>query len=126
MVTIGSKSNGKNVGMEVKDFSDDNYDYEMVPITFQGYNAKMESVNSTGIAPDIAAEEWNGYLVDFQMDEPMIAQAIAQITGQKPEAPATRSVVRVPFRKADVRVPEVAPIHPQGMITLPVRKDVAQ
>ena len=75
---------------------------------------------------DIAAEEWNGYLVDFQMDEPMIAQAIAQITGQKPEAPATRSVVRVPFRKADVRVPEVAPIHPQGMITLPVRKDVAQ
>lgn len=126
VVTIGSKSNGKNVGMEVKDFSDDNYDYEMVPITFQGYNAKMESVDPTGIAPDIAAEEWNGYLVDFQMDEPMIAQAIAQITGQKPEAPATRSVVRVPFRKADVRVPEVAPIHPQGMITLPVRKDVAQ
>lgn len=126
VVTIGSKSNGKNVGMEGVSFSYENYIYELTPITFQGYNAEQESVDPTGITPDIAAKEWNGYLVDFQMDEPMIAEAIAQITGKKPEAPATRSVLRVPFRKADVRVPEVAPIHPQGMITLPIRKDVAQ
>lgn len=128
VVTIGSKSNGKNVGMEGVSFSYENYIYELTPITFQGYNAKQESVDPTGITPDIAAEEWdpmNG-LVDFQMDEPMIAKAIAQITGKKPEVPATRSVLRVPFRKADVGVPEVAPIHPQGMITLPIRKDVAQ
>lgn len=126
VVTIGSKSNGKNVGMEGVSFSYENYIYELTPITFQGYNAEQESVDPTGITPDIAAKEWNGYLVDFQMDEPMIAEAIAQITGKKPEAPATRSVLRVPFRKADVGVPEVAPIHPQGMITLPIRKDVAQ
>ncbi len=128
VVTIGSKSNGKNVGMEGVSFSYENYIYELTPITFQGYNAKQESVDPNGITPDIAAEDWdpmNG-LVDFQMDEPMIAKAIAQITGKKPEAPATRSVLRVPFRKADVGVPEVAPIHPQGMITLPIRKDVAQ
>lgn len=128
VVTIGSQSNGKNVGMEGVTFSDDSYDYELTPITFQGYNAKMESVDHTGIVPDIAAEEWDQErgLVDFQMDEPMIAEAIAQITGQKPEAPATRSVVRVPFRKANVRVPEMAPIHPQGMITLPLRREEAR
>lgn len=128
VVTIGSQSNGKNVGMEGRSFSYENYIYELTPITFQGYNAKQKSVDPTGITPNIAAEEWdpmNG-LVDFQMDEPMIAKAIAQITGKKPEVPATRSVLRVPFRKADVRVPEVAPIHPQGMITLPIRKDIAQ
>lgn len=121
VVTIGSRSNGKNVGMEVVTFTDNGYDYEMAPITFQGYNAKLESVDPAGIVPDIAAEDWDpkkGF-VDFQMDEPMIAEAIAQITGQKPETPATRSVVRVPFRKADVRLPEVARIHPQGMIALP-------
>lgn len=128
VVTIGSKSNGKNVGMEGVSLSYENYIYELTPITFQGYNAKQESVDPTGITPDIAAEDWDKEkgLTDFQMDEPMIAEAIAQITGKKPEAPATRSVLRVPFRKADVGVPEVAPIHPQGMITLPIRKDVAQ
>lgn len=119
VVTIGSRSNGKNVGMEPANFTYSGYDYELVPITFQGYNAKLESVDPAGIVPDITAEEWHNGLTDFQMDEPMIAEAIAQITGQKPEAPATRSVVRVPFRRADVRLPEVARIHPQGMIALP-------
>ena len=55
---IGSKTNGKNVGMNVFSWSNvDGFDYEFAPISFQGYNAKKQSVDPKGITPDHAVDE---------------------------------------------------------------------
>lgn len=55
---IGSKTNGKNVGMNVFTWNNiEGYDYEFAPISFQGYNAQKQSVDPKGITPDYAVSE---------------------------------------------------------------------
>ena len=72
---IGEKTNGKNVGMEIDKFDDGDYSYELAPITFEGYNAKKETVNPAGLAVNYAVADWNNRLVDFGPEEPMLAKA---------------------------------------------------
>lgn len=79
---IGEKTNGKNVGMEIDKFDDGDYSYELAPITFEGYNAKKETVNPAGLAVNYAVADWNNRLVDFGPEEPMLAKALSLITGR--------------------------------------------
>ena len=70
---IGTTTNGKNVGMEGISFTAGSYLYELTPITFQGYNAKQQTVNPDGMEVDKIVEDWGpaGY-VDFGASEPLI------------------------------------------------------
>lgn len=73
---IGERTNGKNVGMNVFEWRDlEGYDYEFAPITFQGYNAEMRTVDPAGIEPDFAVSETeSGWFEDFGPGEPAPAQ----------------------------------------------------
>lgn len=55
IITIGTTSCGKDVGSYT--IADDNYKYQLQPITFKYYNALNESTPTTGIVPDIYVED---------------------------------------------------------------------
>lgn len=115
---IGEKTNGKNVGMEVSKFTVENYKYELAPISFQGYNAKQVTVNKDGMAVDTACDEWDGELKDYgDRSEPMLAEALAQITGTaSANAAGTRSSATTGVRPAtDIDLSDVSN-RPSGMI----------
>lgn len=115
---IGEKTNGKNVGMEVSKFTVDNYQYELAPISFQGYNAKQATVDKNGMVVDTACDEWNGELKDYgDRSEPMLAEALAQITGTaSANASGTRSNATTGIRPAtDIDLSGVSN-RPSGMI----------
>lgn len=94
-VFIGQKTSGKNVGMEVTDITDNGSTYEFAPITFQGYNKKMETIPSSGIVPGAAntVNEFNNGLTAFGKTEPMLAKALSVITGTTYPTAKTRSDV---------------------------------
>ena len=50
---IGKRTTGKNVGMEPVEYTIRNNVYEVVPITFQIYNAKGVGDYENGFTPDI-------------------------------------------------------------------------
>ena len=112
---IGERTNGKNVGMNVFEWRDlEGYDYEFAPITFQGYNAEMRTVDPAGIEPDFAVSETeSGWFEDFGPGEPLLRKAL-ELIGAVPAPAPTRSaatvgaVPRGPVRNASV--------HPSGMI----------
>ena len=54
---IGSRTNGKNVGMEVHEKTFGDYEYEFSPITFYIANGKGESDYGNGFAPDVEVED---------------------------------------------------------------------
>ena len=113
---IGERTNGKNVGMNVFEWRDlEGYDYEFAPITFQGYNAEMRTVDPAGIEPDFAVSETeSGWFEDFGPGEPLLRKALELIGAVVPAPAPTRSaavvgaVPRGPVRNASV--------HPSGMI----------
>ena len=113
---IGERTNGKNVGMNVFEWRDlEGYDYEFAPITFQGYNAEMRTVDPAGIEPDFAVSETeSGWFEDFGPGEPLLRKALELIGAAVPAPAPTRSaavvgaVPRGPVRNASV--------HPSGMI----------
>ncbi|GHT37534.1 hypothetical protein FACS189435_2730 [Bacteroidia bacterium] len=55
VVTIGSASTGKNVGSHT--CKDNQYEWQLQPITFYYYNRNHETVPETGLAPDIPVDE---------------------------------------------------------------------
>ena len=126
VLTVGSRSEGKNVGMEVVAFTDDQgYDYELAPITFQIYNARQYSIEPTGILPDIAADDYTS--APFGEDDDLIAAAIADITGVGTPAVATKVVPLVSGRRVqllDRPLPQLPVRRPQGALVLP-RADAA-
>lgn len=54
---IGSTTNGKNVGMEMKTETFGNYDYEFSPITFYIANGNGESDYGDGFVPDVEVKQ---------------------------------------------------------------------
>lgn len=97
MTLIGSKTNGKNVGMNVFTWNNiEGYDYEFAPISFQGYNAQKQSVDPKGITPDYAVSETasGGWYVDFGPDEPLVHKAL-ELIGAADASATTRSVKSV-------------------------------
>ena len=57
--TVGSKSEGKNVGMEVQTLTAGGGTYEFAPITFRTYNAKNWCDYADGMMPDVVMNNQN-------------------------------------------------------------------
>lgn len=79
VVTIGTTSCGKDVGSYT--IADNNYKYQLQPITFKYYNANNESTPTTGIVPDIYVEDD----LDHQRgdtNEALLKAAIEYLTGE--------------------------------------------
>lgn len=92
VILIGKTTTGKNVGMEVENFAVEGNVYEVVPITFQCYNAKGFGDYEKGFKPDWDINEVNLPKVypDYGTDdEPLYAKAIELITGKNPMTSAT-------------------------------------
>ncbi len=120
VTVIGEKTNGKNVGMEVKEFDKGNYSYELAPITFQYYNAQQETVPETGMEPDHHVYDWDeniGYVNFGEKTEPMLEKAISLITdGSK--AVSSRSVSKVKVKPASLTLPQLKTHRPQGSLVI--------
>lgn len=122
---IGSKTNGKNVGMNVFSWSNiDGFDYEFAPISFQGYNAKRETVNPKGIDPDHAVDERataTGWYADYGPEEPLVHKAL-ELIGVVDASRMTRGTQCAGMQlKGSV---QQAVAHPQGMLcTEPVSEE---
>lgn len=80
VITIGERTIGKGVGMET--LSNKNCKYQLVPITFQYYNSKGESVPLNGIEPDYLVE--GGLDVNLSnignKEEPLLSMALKLIS----------------------------------------------
>lgn len=119
VTVIGEPTEGKNVGMEVETFRVGGYSYELAPITFQGYNAREETVNPEGMPVDLPAADWNSGFVDFgTRDEPLLAGALSRITGQvfRTASPSHKEVPEFAPVKG-LALPEI-PNRPSGMLAL--------
>ena len=115
--TIGEQTNGKNVGMEVKDFDKGNYSYELVPISYQYYNSRKETVPKEGLTTDYFVSDWNDGYVDFgDIKEPMLAKAIELITQQKSVVAHTRSASPVRVKQVQTTLPALKHQRPQGAV----------
>lgn len=114
---VGEKTNGKNVGMEVSTFTLGSYKYELTPISFQGYNAKLVTVDPTGLPVDKELGEWNNGLKDFSdRSEPLVAWAMSRITGKSYATYAGTQTRAADIRPASgVSLPDLSN-RPKGMI----------
>lgn len=96
---IGMTTHGKNVGMEGTEISTAAAKYLLYPITFQTYNALEFGDYENGFQPNYKIDENNpngpsfeGY-GDFGTEQdPLYAQAISLITGNRSVKSTTRSV----------------------------------
>lgn len=95
VILIGENTTGKNVGMEVNDIEVKNETYRVVPISFQSYNAKGFGDYSNGFTPERTIDETNplnqpntfyNYREYGTSNEPLYAEAVSMITGQKKSA----------------------------------------
>ncbi len=81
VVTVGTTTIGKNVGMEVaesddfkKDYDFEGNSYSFAPITFKSYNAKHQSDYADGFEPNCEVEEtarlfdWGTYSLSAEKD----------------------------------------------------------
>ena len=121
---IGKRTTGKNVGMEPVEYTIRNNVYEVVPITFQIYNAKGVGDYENGFTPEIDENDpygrGDGYYIyrDYGSDKEFLyARAIQEITGQAP-VPTTRSAETLMRGKA-LKVPAIYRRGHEGMIKLP-------
>lgn len=116
---VGKPTEGKNVGMEVKNLTVGNYAYELAPITFQSYNAKETTVDPTGLPVDLEASDWNGGYVDFgDRSEPLLARALSQITGKTYRTASPTRTGGAEFVPATNIVLPENPNRPSGMLAL--------
>lgn len=80
---IGQQTLGKTVGMNVYDESD-TYGWILSPVSFRIYNANHEANYANGFAPNVAINEFAQPLLDLgEVNEPLLSEAIAEITGQR-------------------------------------------
>ena len=125
VVLIGSKTTGKNVGMEPAEIVIEKNTYEVTPITFQSYNAKDFGDYEQGFTPDIPFDEedpeGDGYFNDYMdygnPNEPLLARAIQEITGQVPSD--TRSSKASGIKGKVLKMPAIFRPGHDGMIKLP-------
>ena len=79
---IGVQTFGKTVGMSVYDESE-KYGWIFSPVTFRSYNKEGKADYADGFSPDIRINEFNWNLVNFgETNEPLLAEAIYEITGR--------------------------------------------
>lgn len=125
VVLIGKKTTGKNVGMEPKDIIFGGDSYEVVPITFQSYNAKDFGDYEGGFSPEIPLDEedanndtyFDGYIDYGDRKEPLLSRAIQEITGQTPPSTARSAMTRAAGSKI-LEIPAVFRPGHGGMIKI--------
>lgn len=103
---IGTKTNGKNVGMESITRTFDGYEYVFSPITFYSENGLGFRDYGDGFDPDVEIFEPEAVIRDWgDPEDAMMALALKWIeTGVKPEIETRAAEVRrVPF--AEFRMP---------------------
>ncbi len=122
VVLVGNTTTGKNVGMEPVDILVGGNTYEIVPITFQSYNAKDFGDYEGGFSPDIPLYEedpdGDGYFNDYidygNLNEPLLSRAIQEITGHAPLN--VRSVRTKGIRGKVLKMPAIFRPGHDGMI----------
>lgn len=84
--TIGTTTNGKNVGMEGTRYNYHNYTFDFYPITFYCENAKGFSDYSNGFKPDLEFDDSRYYPFDFGTENDVLSYLTLQWinTGNKP------------------------------------------
>jgi hypothetical protein len=100
VILIGTHTDGKNVGMDLRDTRIGQYRYEMLPISFKMLNAKDFCDYAGGFAPNIYKDEFYDLTtapdatgVVFDLGDPrerLLATALARIDGQS-VTPDTRA-----------------------------------
>lgn len=103
VITVGTTTNGKNVGMEAITstayeslYNFDGWQYEFAPITFFNLNAKGSKDYADGFKPDFELDESRSVYGDWgnlDMDPLMNVTSYHIVTGQWPTLTRTRSVV---------------------------------
>ena len=87
VIHIGTRTEGKNVGMTLFEKNGLNgYDYDFWPVTFKIFNARGESNFGDGFTPDRYIDEWDIRYIDSwkelgDSDELLTAAAIEMISG---------------------------------------------
>lgn len=106
---IGRATLGKTVGMTIYDQSS-KYGWILQPITFYAFNAEDKADYADGFTPDVEINEYDQPLGDFGTnDDPLFAQAMAEISGTIPLRAAC-SASPIPFGLCET------PAHGTGMI----------
>jgi len=81
---IGKQTFGKTVGMTIYNESK-KYGWILSPVTFHIYNKDREADYEDGFHPDVAIDEFKSDLAEFgDLNDPLLGQAIYEITGQSP------------------------------------------
>ena len=98
-----------------------------MPVSFQGYNARLETVDPNGLAPDALKGDWNNGYEEFgSLDDPCLEYAVTSITGQSVRSSESAAQRRPGVRLVEgLSLPEIS-CRPEGMILLlpdAVRKD---
>lgn len=106
VILIGSTTDGKNVGMVDLSGTFGGYNYDLLPITFENRNAKMEGGYEAGMEVDYEVNDLYGF-TDYGASEPMVAKTLELITGESATMDETRSAASYPLQsvagKADNR-----------------------
>lgn len=103
VVHVGTRTNGKNVGMDLRPTTIDGYRYEMWPISFKILNARDFTDYAGGFEPDMYIDEfWDvtheisegatGVINDFGPKERLLKKTLAIIDGETVR-PDTRSIM---------------------------------
>lgn len=108
VVLIGTKTEGKNVGMNVQQKTIGDYDYTFAPISFQIYNAKEFSDYASGFTPDYTIDEWDqiGSSSWYELGnehEILLAKALSLISGNASASVQTRAATGRQFKTINVR-----------------------
>ena len=75
--------------MEGVCLEDGAYEYLFMPVSFQGYNARLETVDPNGLAPDALKADWNNGYEEFgSLDDDCLEYAVTSITGNPSVLPS--------------------------------------
>ncbi|MFA5328107.1 MAG: S41 family peptidase [Prolixibacteraceae bacterium] len=110
VITVGTKTVGKGVGSWP--IKDDNYKWQIQPITFRYYNSQHVTVPDTGLVPDIYADEAlvENYYELGDVKEYLLNIALSQILGEKK------------LKIAHAGLQKMIPVLPEQSTILPRRK----
>ena len=100
---IGRTTLGKTVGMTIYDQSS-KYGWILQPITFYAYNKEGKADYTEGFTPDVEINEYDQPLGSFgTADDPLFAQAMAEITGENSLKAVKTSTIPFTWRETNRR-----------------------
>ncbi len=94
VILIGEQTMGKNVGMEVFDFTFSDWYYLFYPVTFAISNEEYFGEYENGFTPDYEVDDWDSgeAFADFSQDEVMVKYALDLISsGSRVQSPQSET-----------------------------------